>query len=112
MSKFDDLVATYQAEAQKIGVSVDSELLSKVTKGLGPSIYNADSAKVSCSDQTELDRVKANFLIKKLGLADGQPLDDAIKEVCTAFGSSNRNKHRALFYYMLVKKFGKESQYA
>lgn len=112
MSKFDDLVATYQGEAQKIGVSVDSELLSKVTKGLGPSIYNADSAKVSCGDKTELDRVKANFLIKKLGLSDGQPLDDAIKEVCETFGSSNRNKHRALFYYMLVKKLGKESVYA
>lgn len=112
MSKFDDLLATYQGEAQKIGVSVDSDLLSKVTKGLGPSIYNADSAKVSCGDQTELDRVKANFLIKKLGLADGPQLDDAIKEVCETFGSSNRNKYRALFYYMLVKKFGQESTYA
>lgn len=112
MSKFDDLIATYQGEAQKIGVSVDSDLLTKVTKGLGPSIYNADSAKVSCSDQAELDRVKANFLIKKLGLADGSHLDDAIREVCEKFGSSNRNKHRALFYYQLVKKFGKESQYA
>ncbi|MPR35757.1 DUF2853 family protein [Salmonirosea aquatica] len=112
MSKFDDLMSTYEGEAQKIGVSVDSELLSKVTKGLGPSIYNADSAKVSCGDQAELDRVKANFLIKKLGLSDGQSLDDAIKDVCGTFGSSNRNKYRALFYYLLVKKLGKESQYA
>ena len=105
-------MANYEGEAQKIGVSVDSELLSKVMKGLGPSIYNTDSAKVSCSDQAELDRVKANFLIKKLGLPDGAQLDGAIKEVCETFGSSNRNKFRALFYYMLVKKFGKESQYA
>lgn len=112
MSKFDDLIATYESEAQKIGVKVDSELLSKVTKGLGPSIYNADSAKVSCGDQAELDRVKANFLIKKLGLSDGPSLDEAIKQVCETFGSSNRNKYRALFYYMLVKKFGKEAQYA
>ncbi len=112
MSKFDDLMATYEGEAQKIGVSVDSELLSKITKGLGPSIYNADSAKVSCSDSTELDRVKANFLIKKLGLADGAQLDEALKEVCETFGSSNRNKHRALFYYLLVKKLGQESHYA
>jgi len=112
MSKFDDLMTTYQEEAQKIGVSVDSDLLSKVTRGLGPSIYNADSAKVSCSDQAELDRVKTNFLIKKLGLPEGGQLDDAIKEVCGTFGSSNRNKYRALFYYLLVKKFGKESQYS
>ena len=58
-----------------------------------------------------LDRVKANFLIKKLGLADGPALDAAIKEVCEAMGSANRNKYRALFYAALVKKFGKESVY-
>jgi len=112
MSKFDDLMATYLEEAEKIGVSVDADLLTKVTKGLGPSIYNADSAKVSCGDQAELDRVKANFLIKKMGLADSGELDTAIQEVCKAFGSSNSNKYRALFYYMLVKNLGKETHYA
>lgn len=112
MSKFDDLLVTYQGEAAKIGVEVDSDLLSKVTKGLGPSIYNVDSSKVSCSDKTELDRVKTNFLMKKLGLADGEALDAALQEVCGTFGSSNRNKYRALFYYLLVKKFGKEDVYA
>ncbi len=112
MSKFDDLMATYQAEAGKIGVSVDLDLLTKVTKGLGPSIYNSDSAKVSCGDKQELDRIKANFLIKKLSMGDSDSLDSTIKEVCDAFGSANRNKYRALFYYMLVKKLGKESTYA
>jgi hypothetical protein len=112
MSKFDDLMATYVEEAGKIGVSVDTELLTKVTKGLGPSIYNADSAKVSCGDQAELDRMKANFLIKKMGMADSADLDTAIQQVCKTFGSSNRNKYRALFYYMLVKNLGKEDQYA
>ena len=112
MSKFDDLMATYMEEAGKIGISVDADLLTKVTKGLGPSIYNADSAKVSCGDQAELDRVKTNFLIKKMGMADSGDLDAAIKKVCETLGSSNRNKYRALFYYMLVKNLGKEAQYA
>lgn len=112
MSKFDDLLATYQAEAAKIGVSVDLELPTKVTKGLGPSVYNADSAKVSCGDKAELDRVKANFLIKKLGMTDGEALDTAMKEVCETFGSANRNKYRALFYYMLVQKTGQATKYA
>ncbi len=112
MSKFDDLMASYMDEAKKIGLSVDADLLTKVTKGLGPSIYNADSAKVSCSDQAELDRVKANFLIKKMGMADSGELDSAIQKVCETFGSSNRNKYRALFYYMLVKNLGKENLYA
>jgi hypothetical protein len=111
MSKLDDLINSYQAEAKKINVEIDLELLTKVTKGLGPSIYNADSSKVACGDKDELDRVKASFLIKKLGLADDAKLDEALKDVCNIFGSSNKNKYRALFYYLLVKKFNKESVY-
>lgn len=111
MSKFDDVFATYLKEAEKLGLSVDSGLLGKVTKGLGPSIYNADSSKVSAKDQSELDRVKKNFLIGKLGLTDGPALDEAIKHAIDTLGSSNPNKYRALFYYLLVKKLGKESSY-
>jgi len=58
-----------------------------------------------------LDRVKQNFLIGKLGLKDTPKLDDAIKEVVETFGSSNRNKHRAIFYYLLIKKFKKSSMF-
>tara|TARA_R110002124_G_scaffold24284_3_gene89078 strand:- start:366 stop:704 length:339 start_codon:yes stop_codon:yes gene_type:complete len=111
MSKLDDLLAVYQEEASKLNINIDNDLLLKVTKGLGPSIYNSDSSKVSCSDQSELDRVKTSYLMGKLGLPDGPELDSAIKEVCAAFGSTNRNKYRALFYYQLAVKFGKESFY-
>ena len=111
MNKLDDLISAYQAEAKKINVDIDLDLLTKVTKGLGPSIYNTDSSKVACGDQDELNRVKASFLVKKLGLADDAKLDEALKEVCSTFGSANKNKHRALFYYLLVKKFKKESVY-
>lgn len=111
MSKFDDLMVKYHEEAAKLNLDIDTDLLTSVAKGLGPSIYNADSSLVSSSDPEELGRVKANFLIKKLGLADGPELDAAIDEVVLTFGSSNRNKHRVLFYYLLVKKLGKESVY-
>jgi hypothetical protein len=112
MSKLDDLLATYQAEAQKLGVSVNADLLAKVTKGLGPSIYKADSSKVAASDKAELTRVKENFLAKKLGITDEAVADDLIRQVIDIFGSRNTNKHRALFYYFLVVKAGKESLYA
>ena len=112
MSKFDDAVNRYKDEMNKLGIAFDADLLTAVTKGLGPSIYSDDSSKVSCSDSAEMDRVKANFLIKKLGLADGPELGAALKEVCEQLGSSNRNKFRGMFYYLLVKKFGKESVYA
>jgi len=112
MSKFDEALEAYKAEMSKIGVkNINDALLTGVTKSLGPVIYNADSSKVSSSDEEELNRVKSNFLIKKLGLKDGPELDAAIKEVVEKFGASNRNKHRAVFYYLLAQKFGKEAMF-
>ncbi len=112
MSKFDECMDTYKAEMDKLGISYDLDLLTKVAKGCGPSIYNADSSKVSSADKEELARVKNNFLIKKLGMKDSPALDDAISAVVDQLGSSNRNKYRAIFYYLLTKKLGKESIYA
>jgi len=112
MSKRDELIATYASELKsKCGVNADMDLLTKVTIGCGPSIYNKDSSTVSCTDDNELATVKNNYLIKKLGLKDGPELDTAIKKVCEKLGSSNRNKYRAMFYYLLCKEFGKESVY-
>ncbi|SHH48199.1 DUF2853 family protein [Winogradskyella jejuensis] len=112
MSKRDDLIAKYAADLKdKCGMNPDMDLLTKVTVGLGPSIYNADAATVSGSDDKELATVKNNFLIKKLGLKDSSDLDKAIDSVIDTYGRSNRNKYRAVIYYMLVKHFKKESVY-
>lgn len=111
MSKLDEKVALYSKELTKLGIKVDEKLLRAVTKGCGPSIYNRDSETVSSSDQSELDRVKKNFMEKKLGLS-GNDLDTGIAHAIEKIGKSNRNKYRAVFYYILVKKFKKESLYA
>lgn len=112
MSKRDDLIAKYAADLKdKCGVSPDMDLLTKVTVGLGPSIYNADSSTVSGSDEKELATVKNNFLIKKLGLTESSDLDGAIASVMETYGKSNRNKYRAVVYYLLVKHFNKASVY-
>ena len=55
--------------------------------------------------------MKNNFLIKKLGLPDGPALDAAIASAIDTYGKSERNKYRAVVYYMLTKHFGKESVY-
>jgi len=86
--------------------------LTKVTKGCGPTIYREDASTVSGSDAAEMERVKKNFLIRKLGLKDGPHLDAGIDAAIKQYGQSNRNKHRAVFYYLLVKHFGRESAYA
>ena len=111
MSKFEECMDTYKAEFKKLGVSYNEDLLTKVAKGCGPSIYNKDASTVAGSDAKELETVKNNFLIGKLGLSEKDDLDGAIAKVVDTFGSSNRNKYRAMFYYMLTKEFGKESAY-
>lgn len=112
MSKRDDLIAKYADDLKnKIGVTPDMDLLRKVTIGCGPSIYNRDASTVSGSDQSELDTVKNNYLIKKLGLKDSSDLDAAIASVMEKYGKSERNKFRAVVYYLLCQHFNKESVY-
>ena len=113
MSKRDDLIATYADDLRnKCKVEPDMALLTRVTIGCGPAIYNADSATVAGSDPSELETVRKNFLMKKLGLPDSPALIEAIKAVIDTYGRSERNKYRAVVYYMLVKQFGKEAVYA
>ncbi len=112
MSKFDEALETYKKEMTKLNITWDDDLLKSVTKSLGPSIYNNDASKVSSSDKTELDRVKTNFINKKLGVTDDAAIETAITKVVEQFGSSNPNKYRAIFYYLLAKEFKKEEIFA
>lgn len=112
MSKFDELVEKYIADVDKIEANPDADLIRKVAKGCGPSIYNADASTVSASDKSELETVRKSFLVKKLGLKDNDKLDEAIDAIMEKYGRSNRNKYRVVVYYLLTKHFNKESVYA
>lgn len=112
MGKRDELIAKYADDLKnKCGMAPDMALLTKVTIGCGPSIYDADAATVAGGQASELETVKNNFLIKKLGLKDGPQLMAAINSVIETYGKSERNKYRAVIYYMLTKHFGKEAVY-
>jgi len=114
MGKIDELLETYLADMKKKGIGgakIDKKVLHGAAKSCGPSLYRKDSATVACSDKGEMERIRKNFLIKKLGLKDTPKLDEALKEACKDMGSSNRNKHRPIFYYLLIKKFKKSSMF-
>lgn len=112
MGKRDEWIAKYAEDLKgKCGMEPDMALLTKVTIGCGPSIYNADSQTVAGGQAAELETVKNNFLMKKLGLPDGPNLMEAIHAVIETYGKSERNKYRAVIYYMLTKHFGKEAVY-
>lgn len=113
MGKFDDNIEKYRAHLDKYftGHSTDEDLLRKVAKGLGPSLYQADAGQVACSDKKEREKIRDTFLMKKHGVTDAAQADTAIEEVCQQYKSA-RPKHRAVFYYVLAKKLGLEGRYA
>ena len=108
-TKKAEKIALYTKDIQKHYGEVDNDFLAIIVKNLGPSIYKKDAELVSCSDPKELDTVRKNFLMKKLGIdASKKVLDAAIEDVCEEL-KSTRKKYRATFYYRLAKKFKKES---
>ena len=112
MGKRDDLIALYANDLKtKCGMTPDMDLLTKVTIGCGPAIYNADASTVAATQESELETVKDNFLIKKLGLKESPELMAGINKAIETYGKSERNKYRAVFYYLLTKHFGKEAVY-
>jgi hypothetical protein len=112
MGRRDELIERYAKDLrEKCGLEPDMALLRKVTIGCGPSIYNADAATVAATQAQELATVRQSFLIKKLGLPDSPALDEAIDKVIAQYGRSERNKYRAVVYYLLTRHFGKESVY-
>ncbi len=108
-AKKAEKIALYIKDIKKHYGEVDEDFVAIVVKNLGPSIYKKDAELVSCSDPKELDTVRKNFLIKKLGIDASQGvLDAAIQDVCEEL-KGVRRKYRATFYYSLAKKFKKES---
>ena len=112
MSKLQEKIDLYTESAEKLGIEINADLFKLVAKGLGPSIYKEDAELVSSSNKEELETVKKNFLIKKLGLEENEEVfDAAIAKVIETLGSGNKKKYRALFYYLLVKETGSEAVY-
>jgi hypothetical protein len=110
MSKFDEKLEKYVASYKEhVGSKLDEALLSKVTKGLGPSIYNRDAETVS-AEKSEMERVVDNYLKKKLGLS-GDNLMASVEAVMETYGKSNRSKYRAVIYYMLCEHHKKQAVY-
>jgi len=108
-TKKEAKIALYTKDIKKHYGKVDESFLTIIVKNLGPSIYRKDAELVSCSDPKELDTVRRNFLVKKLGLElTKEELDAAIQEVCQEL-KNTRTKYRATFYYRLAQKFKKES---
>jgi hypothetical protein len=96
----------YLADVQKYDPGASADTVKKIVKHLGIALRNRDSALVSATDQKELDRVKAGWIAKKLGVGDAAKADEAIRNACEAM-ADDRSKSRVTFYYLTAKHLGK-----
>ncbi|MDQ6433522.1 DUF2853 family protein [Mesorhizobium sp. LHD-90] len=99
-------MADYLADVKKYDSGASAEVVDKIVKHLGIALRNRDSSLVSATDPKELDRVKANWVGKKLGVSDGAKADAAIASTAKAMAADN-TKSRVTFYYLVAKELGK-----
>ena len=99
-------MADYLADVKKYDAAANADVVEKIVKHLGIALRNRDSSLVSCTDPKELERVKAGWVSKKLGITDDKKADAAIEKVCQAM-HADHSKHRVTFYYLVAKDLGK-----
>lgn len=98
------------AQLKDIGVNVNAELIEKIVKRLGIANQSVDASHVAATDPSEVERLKKNFVVKKLGQADNSATDDVIAGVLEKM-KPHKLKQRGAVYYLLTVHYGKEDIY-
>ena len=97
-------ISKYLDDIKRYDSNPNEAVVETIVKYLGIALRSRDASLVSCSDNSELDRVRKGFCTKKLGL-DPEAAAKAVDEVCTQM-KGDRNKQRVTFYYLLAKNTG------
>jgi len=108
MSELAEKLAKLKAQAisqlNDSGVSsIDDGLLSDLVGRMRLIVNNKDAILVSGTDPSELETVRNNFVVKKLGIDDKDKAMAAIHKVADKM-SGIKQKNRAAFYYMVQKE--------
>ena len=104
-----ELIDKYKKELSKLKVKVDDVILKAVIKSLGPAVYRDDASKISPADADELERVKQNFMVRRLGLTDSPKLEVLLNKAMDQMGRSRKSKHRAVLYYIITRDSKREA---
>ena len=91
-----------KAESQLKESGVSNDLVSRMRL----IVSNKDAILVSGTDPKELETVRKNFVVKKLGVDDKGKGEAAIQKVAEKM-SGIKQKNRVAFYYMVQKELGK-----
>ena len=94
------------ADVRKYVADADENVVKAIVRYCGIALQNRDSSLVAFSDSKETDRVRENYLKKKLGLTNSDAeLDGAIAAVGDRM-KEDRTKNRVTVYYLLAEHFG------
>lgn len=110
MSETTEKLAKFKANAveqlEKAGESnIDDDLLNKYVNNLKLVIDNKDALAVAGSDPSEMETVRKNFVVKKMGVDDPAKGAEVVSAVAEKM-SDSRIKNRAAFYYLIDKALG------
>ena len=101
------MATDWAADVKKYAADADDAVIAGIVRYCGIALRNRDSSLVAFSDKTETDRVRTNFLKKKLGLTQSDAvLDKAIAKVGEVM-KADRTKNRVTVYYLLAAEFKK-----
>ncbi len=91
------------AQLEKAGeTNIDEAMLSELVNNLKLVIDNKDAIHVAGSDPSEMETVRKNFIVKKLGENDQEKGKSVCDDVAAKM-SGSRMKNRAAFYYLCKK---------
>ena len=100
------MATDWAADVKKYAANADDAIIKGLVRYCGIALTKVDSSLVAFSDPKELDRVRNNFLKKKLGRTDADSvLDAAIAKVGETM-KADRTKNRVTVYYLLADHFG------
>ncbi len=106
------MATDWAADVKKYDAKADETAIAGIVRYCGIALRNRDSALVSFSDKAETDRVRNNFLKKKLGLTQADSvLDAAIAKVGEQM-KADRTKNRVTVYYLLAAELGQLGMFA
>ena len=105
------MATDWAADVKKYSANADDAAIAGIVRYCGIALRNRDSALVSFSDKAETDRIRTNFLKKKLALTQADSVLDAAIAKVGAQMKADRTKHRVTVYYLLASEFKQLGQF-
>lgn len=107
MGRLEEILAQTARDLREgCGVAPDMALLARVAAGCGPAIFDPRGALIDTADAGAVEKLRRNFLIRKLGLPEDPDLRAAISAAAALWPGPAVQTPRLLLCYLLVLQFG------